>query len=330
MAHLSDECPSMRQLSHLALAPFLLVALISPDALANESSDGEQLATMRIDGEIEVGSDGRASYHTLTTAVTDEIRAMIARSVVDWTFLPAKKDGAAVAARSKMRIILAARKQGDAYAVKIENVIFFADSRAKVPRGHFDVVGARRKHSFTAAGSLSLHVRLAPDGTILNATPTQCAVFALAPGNAFENVCKDFERYGRSLVARAKIIYRPAAGEPMPTGPEEGILPLAFTFGQHGMNMAEPGKWHAEWRTRYKPAPSQDGGVPRIGASDLTAEDGFIAASKDLPQHVDQGVGASDRQAGRAWPDPDDRAVAAEHEYSAPLQPPHVLAPATP
>ena len=284
----------MRQLSHLTLAPFLLVGLISPCALAKEPSAGEKLATMRIDGEIEVGPDGRVSDHTITTAVPDELRAMIARQVVDWTFHPPMKDGAATAVRGKMRITLASRKQGDdAYAVKMENITFLDSARVEAPRGRYELVGTGGGYVFSSAGSLSMVVRLAPDGTILNASPTQCAVFA-TPGYEYENACKKFERYGRRLAANQRFRYLPAAGESMPTEPLVGIFVLDFQVSPLGNNEVKPGKWRPEWRSRYKPAPWLASDVPRIGASDLTAKDGFVAMSTDLPRHAHQGVGASD------------------------------------
>ena len=51
-------------MSHIA---FLCLSLTTAQAFARDPSAGEDVLTMRVDGEVEVGPEGRVTSHTLQT-----------------------------------------------------------------------------------------------------------------------------------------------------------------------------------------------------------------------------------------------------------------------
>ena len=266
----------MRLLSSLSLA--LVFTCWTKLALGAESTDGETLATMRVDGTIQVDTQGRVASHTLPANLSPPLRSLINRAISDWSFDPPSIDGGSSAATANMRVTLSARHHGDDYVVGVDNVRFFG---APLPdQGEWRLEVERPlKYNVRAAGALSMTIRLSPDGTILEAFASQCTLYAWKKKyDAASEVCAELEKYAASMLAGRKYIYYAASGEG-PT-PLHSVATQALLF--QWTDEDRPGEWRGEWRTPYRRAPWLDESAPRVGSSDLMASDGLVSNSGDL------------------------------------------------
>ena len=253
----------MRPASFLSHATLLCGSLAAAQAFA-----GESVMSLRINGQVEVDPAGRVVSHELHTPMTEALRTQVERKVADLSFAPPMQP---VPTRGAIRISLSARPQGDAHAVRFDDVAFVPDTSEQSPRGYWDLVdtGGVARHRLRATGAVSMAFRVAPDGRVLDAFPQQCTVFAVRPGLSMQDACRDLERHGEKLVLKMKGVYRPAPGEAMPTGPGTGVLPLTFTQGIQRLDKPRPGQWRKEWRTAYKQAPwSGDDSASRIAEAE--------------------------------------------------------------
>ena len=256
----------------------LAVACCTGAALAGESTGGETLATMRVDGTITVDERGRVASHRLPADLSPPLRSIIDRAIADWSFHPPTIDGKPSAATGKMRITLSARHHGDDYAVRVDNVTFSGSSKMDRGMWQAEPMGILR-HSFRSAGALSVHVRIAPDGTILDAFASQCSLYAWKKKRQTpEAACAEFEKYGLALAFKLKLHDPAASSRDSTPPPETATMPLVFQWADE----ERPGEWRGEWRTPYRRAPWLAETAPRVGASDLKASDGLIQNSGDL------------------------------------------------
>lgn len=164
------------------------VAAATPAADA-DAAQSESLLTMRVDGEIAIDASGKPIDYRIASELQPELRQLIAKAVPAWSFWPVLIDGKAVAARTKMRITLAAQPAANGYSVRIDNVTFRDESAAAqkspLPGGDVEIaakslrppsypVGLQR---YGAEGMVMLHLKLTPQGKVEQAFAVQSSLF---------------------------------------------------------------------------------------------------------------------------------------------------------
>ncbi|WP_240096573.1 TonB family protein [Thermomonas flagellata] len=115
----------MRLLQAGVLALWLACAGAQAGTAPAEQGSGESVLTMRVDGELTIGTQGEVEAYALRTELTPDIQKMLDKAIPKWAFVPIEQDGKPVRAKTPMRITLVAREIGEQkYEVKIDNVIF--------------------------------------------------------------------------------------------------------------------------------------------------------------------------------------------------------------
>ncbi|MCL6619544.1 MAG: energy transducer TonB [Thermomonas hydrothermalis] len=115
----------MRLLQAGVLALWLACTGAQAGTAPAEQGSGESVLTMRVDGELTIGTQGEVEAYALRTELTPDIQKMLDKAIPKWAFVPIEQDGKPVRAKTPMRITLVAREIGEQkYEVKIDNVIF--------------------------------------------------------------------------------------------------------------------------------------------------------------------------------------------------------------
>lgn len=92
------------------------------DRLAVQAA-GESVMTMRVDGELTVGTQGEVESYTLRTKLDPTLQQMLAKAIPAWKLVPMQQGDRPVRARTPMRITLAASEVAGGYEVKLDNVV---------------------------------------------------------------------------------------------------------------------------------------------------------------------------------------------------------------
>lgn len=93
------------------------------DRLAVQAG-GESVMTMRVDGELTIGSEGQVLEYKLRTPLSANLQQMLDKAIPAWKLVPMQQGGRAVNARTPMRITLAASEVAGGYEVRLDNVVF--------------------------------------------------------------------------------------------------------------------------------------------------------------------------------------------------------------
>jgi len=246
----------------------------------------EDLITMRVDGELVVGTDGKAASYELKTKIDDKLTVLIAKHVALWRFMPVTVDGKPARVRTDMRITLVGRKSQTGYDVAVDNVVFITpksgeEGRADVHRTtDADIAIVKQKpmpkypHAYNANGLVTLMLHIAPDGTVDQIAATQCSLyFTRGTEKDKANACKSMEDNAISAIRQWRF--------KLPPGPivdSTGVMPVQYAMGdQRGMQIREtsnPGKWRMESRGKYrKPEWARDANGQRVGTADMVGNE---------------------------------------------------------
>lgn len=93
------------------------------DRLAVQAA-GESVMTMRVDGDLTVGTQGEVEAYTLRTELDPTLQQMLAKAIPMWKLVPMQQGDRPVRAKTPMRITLAASEVAGGYEVRIDNVVF--------------------------------------------------------------------------------------------------------------------------------------------------------------------------------------------------------------
>ncbi|MFT4179319.1 MAG: hypothetical protein QM612_07630 [Thermomonas sp.] len=125
----------------------LALMLVSVSAQAGDKpavgAVGESLMTLRVDGELTIGTEGQVLEYKLRTQPNQLIRDMLAKDIPTWQLVPVLQGGRPVKARTPMRITLAATEVAGGYEVRIDNVVF-----APLTRQDYDEAQAAERAAF--------------------------------------------------------------------------------------------------------------------------------------------------------------------------------------
>ena len=234
----------------------------------------EEVLTMRVEGDIAVDATGKVIGYTLGTKLDGKLQSLIDQAVPHWVFFPPMVEGKPSAAKSHMRITLLGKKIPEGYDVRIENVLF-ADTDTR----DWDVPKEEKKAANTAEtdgatlsiasatprvrypkyyvnGIVTIMLNIAPDGRVLDATPTQCSLyFAGGSSTQLARACREMEQSAANAIKQWRVAID-THGKPLEDKPLSATLPLAYKMrgrsAQAVAESSEPGQWRMESRTPYR------------------------------------------------------------------------------
>lgn len=252
--------------------------------------------TMRIDGEIAIDPTGKVLDYRITTPIKPEMQQILDASVRKWTFHPILLEGKPVAAKSKMRITLAAREAGTGYSVSVDNVTFRGDSEQedksasqetkaggqvaiapKVMRPGGYPTGLMRSG---VEGAVLLYLKLSLDGSVEDVLAVQSSLYDVrGRPQVLDQARKLFEDAAIAAAKRWKFEIK--SSKAAPTADDLTVtVPVAYVMDKRQASDA-PGQWRAELRSEKRIVPwlldapaAQD-----IGISDLDSGDMLPIAS---------------------------------------------------
>jgi hypothetical protein len=264
------------------------VAQETPPAAAKAeapSSSLEEVITMRVDGELVVGTDGKTASYTLKTKIDDTLKDLIAKHVALWRFTPVTFDGKPARVRSDMRITLVGRKSTTGYDVSVDNVVFTTPKLkpgdvAQVAKTDEEQIEFVRKMpmprypGYNVNGLVTLMLEIGPDGTVAHVSATQCSLyFAGGRDSTKDTACKAMEDSAIHAIRQWRF--------KLPPGPivdNTGVMPVQFTNGgERGRlirSTSNPGVWRMESRGKYRrPEWARDANGQRVGTADMVGNE---------------------------------------------------------
>ena len=268
----------------------LLCLLLAPlSALAGkEIKVDNSVMTMRIDGEIAIDTAGKVLDYKITTPSTPEMQQILDKSVRRWTFQPVVLEGKPVAAKSRMRITLAAREARNGYAVSVDNVTFRGDPGGEAAPSATEGVpvsiatGVMRPPLYPknlARGGVEaavlLYLKLSLDGSVEQAIAVQSSLFDVrGSANIVAQARKQFEDSALSAARRWKFAV--TARSTTPTASDLTVsVPVQYTMVNHA-NRDETGSWRVELRSEKNIVPwlvdatdAQDIGISDVDTNDV-------------------------------------------------------------
>ncbi len=264
---------------------FILLACIASPAIAKDTAAPladslESVMTTKVDGSIAIDQQGQLTDFRIDTPLPGKMSQMLDKTVRSWRFHPVLVDGNPVAAQSKIRITLAAKKGSEDYRARVDNVIFprDEDDRTKSVSNHAAVI-AKKSVAPPAyprglllagvEGVVLLSLKIDTDGQVEQVLPVQTTllnvkgrkkVLALAI-TEFEQSASSAARFWRfDVVAKTE---QPAARD------MTVMVPVSYTVNWKAR--AKPGLWRAEVRSPRKQPGwlGDETGEQKIGVSDL-------------------------------------------------------------
>lgn len=259
-----------------------------------ELGKSESLMSMRVDGELLIGSEGEVREHRVTTRVPVEIKALIDESIAQWRFEPINDEaGKPITAKTYMRMTVVARQnaEGD-YTAQLENVRFHdgnkADSRATARENGIDVV-VRPRPKYPPLmlgngvnGSALLRVLFDADGKMQDAIVVQSAMFNVrGDSELLQRAVAEMEHESLQSVKRMRVKFSPEVNLANASA-RAGYL--AINFWMQGMDNDDerfraPGKWRQEQRGPLRAAVWL-GDAARVGISDVDGTENLMSGEK--------------------------------------------------
>lgn len=252
----------------------LAAALAAGPAGANPAGDLPDLAdpvySTRVDSTIEIGPDGRVQRYEPATALKEPLADRVRALAEALRFEPVLVDGRPVIARTRMRLHLVAEPIGDGQLqVGIDHVGFpDEDGETRVPAGtpenpYIHGIAQRMPLSYPPgalrmglSGRVMVALRLAPDGSVVDAVPRQSALY-LAKG-ANRDLARGLailERAATQAVRRWRFDVRvPEGAHPKPED-LTGAINVEYLLDNL---KPRPGLWLYEARSRTRPLPWLD------------------------------------------------------------------------
>jgi hypothetical protein len=286
----------------------LLLAISSGQvtpAIAATPVVGESVLTMRVDGELTIGTEGQVLSYKIRSKLAPTLQAMLDKSIPRWQLTPVRQGGKPVNAKTPMRITLAATQIPQGYEVRIDNVVFtpiskedyeakIAAARAIREGGEAITVGdappsqpvvfdSKRMLSpprypvglmrAGVSGAVLLHLRLNPDGTVADVVASQSSLFDIKGASGILDKARGLLEKESIRAARSWSWHVDAAHPELLTADDLTVrVPIAF-------RMDSPGKqgddntavWRQEFRGPNLPVPWLLGkpGEQVVGVSDL-------------------------------------------------------------
>ena len=266
---------------------------------------GESVLTMRVNGELTIGTEGQVLSYKIRSKLDPALQVMLDKSIPRWQLTPVRQGGKPVNAKTPMRITLAATQIPQGYEVRIDNVVFtpiskedyeakIAAARAIREGGEAITVGdappsqpvvfdSKRMLSpprypvglmrAGVSGAVLLHLRLNPDGTVADVVASQSSLFDIKGASGILDKARGLLEKESIRAARSWSWHVDAAHPELLTADDLTVcVPVEF-------RMDSPGKqgddntavWRQEFRGPNLPVPWLLGkpGEQVVGVSDL-------------------------------------------------------------
>lgn len=268
-----------------------------PDGAAAES-----VMTMRVDGDLVVGTEGRVVDYEITTELPDELRGILDKAVRGWTFQPMTVAGQPVQARNRMRVTLAAREVGAGYALSVDNVTFQPATKPGVARANAagPVADDTRDVIISAShmeppryprglmrarveGAVLVYLRVAPDGSVQDAVVVQSSLLNVRGyPKVLEQARKQFENSALAAARRWRFDVDVRPGASVTPAALTVTVPVWYAMRDSDAHEAS-GKWRVEVRGARHQVPwlagardAQRIGISDVGPGDLLALDATL------------------------------------------------------
>ena len=136
----------------MLLAMAMLATADAAAATKVQIAQGESVLTLRVDGELAIDPQGHVQDYTIRTKLDPQIEKLVAKAVPSWRFVPITANGKAVAAKSPMRITLAATEVKGGYEVRVDNVVFRPNTKQDYEAAQATLRSELERQGAAAAG----------------------------------------------------------------------------------------------------------------------------------------------------------------------------------
>ncbi|MGG6463218.1 hypothetical protein [Solilutibacter silvestris] len=236
-------------------------------------ASAETVMTMRVRGEIMIGSDGLVKSHRIETQVDPKIAEFVDKTIAGWKFQPFVKDGVPIVLRGKFQMTLGARaKDADNYVISVDNARFneiSTSSMQDVMQRAADLgkdgklkcentgclVSQPRSPVYPTAlvqagvsGSVMTHLYVNPNGTVADAVVAQSTLYNVrGDGKTLDDARKQLEEVALKFVRGVK--FSPGSGAKLG---DDDHFAIAFPIEFHiqGAMLNNEGVWRLEQRSR--------------------------------------------------------------------------------
>lgn len=289
----------------------LMAALAGGTAHASDPvvAQGESVLTLRVDGELTIGPEGRVADYRITTKLDPQVEALVKRAVPTWRFKPILVDDKPAIATSPMRITLAAEAIEQGYQVTVDNVVFRPNTRAQYEA---ELASEKAHRRISVAGEASepqvwitskrlsppgypvglmksgvegivlLNLRLNPDGTVAEVFAAQSSLLNIKGREALLDRARAVLERSASDVAK-RWTFEIETEQPAGLSAEDLTVrvPVAYTLGTTGKPTdGLAGKWRHEFRGPNLAAPWLPvDEATKIGVSDLDSNEMLAGVS---------------------------------------------------
>ena len=292
------------------VAGVLSLALCAP--LAAVAADGvasERLITMRLEGRLTVDAEGRVRDYHIRSKMPAPVKALLDKAIPNWRFEPVLVEGKPVVAESPMRLLVAGVEEGDKVRLRIDNVLFrantreeFAAQRAEWAAHDVHIVPAKlpppsypqKLEDAGAEGIVLLALRLTADGRVAESWVMQSSLLN-ATGRSVD-LERNRARFERSALAAAeawRFEVKAKDGAALTAKAMTLAVPVEFTFRNVKEGSSFAGTWRREFRGPNRPVPwlaGDDGET--IGASDLGNGEMLTGTPRLRLRNRDEALGA--------------------------------------
>lgn len=248
-------------------------------AVSSVLAASEVELTLSLGGSVDIDQQGAVVDYTLTTPVTDDLRAAIDSRVRNWRFAPIRVNGVAVPARTSMAFSLRAeRVSEEKFHLHFGKPTFGAPSLVpRSQRGRGAIQFPRDLARVGVGGRVMLAIRIDNEGRVVEVHPYQTSLDARP--NDERQAQKLRETMERAVMRSARHwqfhLAESIDGE---TRGMTALIPIDFAVGPPGQSKRKLTGWRALLPGPVDPAPWQD----QIPADlDLSALENGVAASLD-------------------------------------------------
>jgi TonB family protein len=290
-----------------------------PDVAAQtkvQIAEGESVLTLRIDGELLIDPEGRVQEYRISTKLDPQVEKLVAREVPAWRFKPIVLDGKPVAAKSPMRITLAATEAKGGYEVRVDNVVFRSNTKEEyeaqqaaeralheqgrrigvagepsIPEEPVNITSAKLtppgypKGLMMAGveGVVLLNLRLNADGTVAEVFASQSSLLNVKGSPQLLDRARSLlEKNAAAAAAKWRFTVEARNLAALKPSDLTVRVPVDYLLSSPGSKQASlTGKWRNEFRGPSYPVPwlLDADEEPVIGVSDLDSGEFFAGAS---------------------------------------------------
>ena len=309
----------------IVLAMALLATLNVAAATKVQIAQGENVLTLRVDGDLSIDAAGHVIDFRIRTKLDPQIAKLVAKAVPAWQFEPVLVNGKGIPAKSSMRITLAATEVKGGYEVRVDNIVFrpetleeYEASRAAIqaeserqaadPAGAANAEKSRQFVGITSRkltppsypsglmkagveGVVLLILRLKPDGSVADVFASQSSLLNVkGKPELLERARTMLEKNAAATAAKWTFGVEAKNMAALSASDLTVRVPVEYVLSPPGArNETLDGKWRHEFRGPNFPVPWLLAGDDQvIGVSDL--DSGQVMAGNSTFRLKDKSV----------------------------------------